>query len=54
VESCNENHITFQNITETKHTNCKPLNLKTVTYYENQQKSSITANKHLNTNGKEA
>jgi hypothetical protein len=35
VQSHNENHITYQNITETKHTNCRPLNIKTVSYYEN-------------------
>jgi hypothetical protein len=54
VESCNENHITLQNTTETKHTNCRPLNIKTVSYHENHRKSSNTVTKYLNTNGKEA
>jgi hypothetical protein len=54
VESCNENHITIQNITETKHTKRRPLNIKTVSYYENKQKSSNTETKSLNTTGKYA
>jgi hypothetical protein len=51
VESNNENHITYQTFTETKHTNCMPLILTAVSYYENHRKSSSTMANYLNTTG---